>query len=554
MTPTVKRVEFLVSTVLDTTPKSKIGEFFVATVLDVFFAGISEIAIISTCDDSMTVWEVSNVEKMTFVMVVRRHGGKLKGDMATGSSSNEEKMEDLDLVKYTHRAVGILQACQHMPTILNVEENIPVFLSKGDILVDVESSSGSGGSRQMISPSSLPKALFQWLIPSEPTRSSSHPYLRYLPQSYKRKIHGQATTTREQGLAPLFPGTRSNVLLTNGTHWPLKATLLTTDDTFRIGSSCNALDPLLPPDEGEKPFFEIRNLRGFMDIWTVNDKLHASLAQNRVLVSPQPILLSDEQNIEVYWGLTFLGKTGALVAGILASVPSLEEMGFKNWILPTGDKIPLSSLRPTIFEVVPINVYSVNQKVTRAVEGPATYFGAEPGDHPDPEFIRFDTRKVMTTMSDAGDKLTIRHAVLSAELPDGTVYIVDPTGRQFGYKGTNGSVVIHGILDEYKENFPGLVVAQHIDAPLEPSAADGFIPVLQRLLGKYLKKIFCAYCGELDEIHPEQLATTPINNGRDLFCSDKPSDLMYCAGCRRASYCTKLCQKLDWKNHKPTCK
>lgn len=124
-------------------------------------------------------------------------------------------------------------------------------------------------------------------------------------------------------------------------------------------------------------------------------------------------------------------------------------------------QIPLSSLRPTIFEVVPTNVYSVKQKISRAVDVPLIPLGVEPsGDIPRPEFIGSGTRKIVTTVNNAGDKLAIRHVVLSAELPDGTLYIVDPTGRQFGYKGANGSVIIHGKLDEYKKNFPGQVVGQ----------------------------------------------------------------------------------------------
>lgn len=125
-------------------------------------------------------------------------------------------------------------------------------------------------------------------------------------------------------------------------------------------------------------------------------------------------------------------------------------------------QVPLSSLRPTIFEVVPSHLFTIIQKISRDVEGPATYFGAQPGDHPDSEFIRFDMRKVMTTLiEEAGQaRLVIRHVVLSTKLKDGTVYIVDPTGRQFGYKGANGGLIVHGRVDDYKEKFPGLVVSQ----------------------------------------------------------------------------------------------
>ena len=43
-----------------------------------------------------------------------------------------------------------------------------------------------------------------------------------------------------------------------------------------------------------------------------------------------------------------------------------------------------------------------------------------------------------------------------------------------------------------------------------------------------------------------------------LLCA--PSDFIFCTsqhiiiiGCRRAKYCGRECQKLDWKNHKASC-
>ncbi|OXA54140.1 uncharacterized protein LOC110849677 [Folsomia candida] len=433
--------------------------------------------------------------------------------MANGSSLIEKKMEadteDLDLVKYTLRAIGILQAVQHMPfSLLNLEENLPVVLQNKEILVDVESAPGPElPFQQIVDPSSLSESLFE---PFEATR----------------------------------------------------LTTITTNDTFRSGSSCNALFPLPSPDGGVNSVSEIKNLRSFVENWKMDWKLDDYL---RDILPPQGDIhfcvsnipqKSDEEKVDVYWGLTFLGKTGALVGGILASVPSLEQMGIKNWILPTGDKIPLSSLRPTIFEVVPTNVYSVKQKISRAVDVPLIPLGVEPsGDIPRPEFIGSGTRKIVTTVNNAGDKLAIRHVVLSAELPDGTLYIVDPTGRQFGYKGANGSVIIHGKLDEYKKNFPGQVVGQHNDTPLDPSAAEGFIPVVQRLLAKYFEKRLCAYCGEIDELHPKPIATVPLHiDHSKLLLAAGRCCLEDCKRCKGVAYCSKLCRELDWENHKPSCK
>lgn len=87
--------------------------------------------------------------------------------MANGSSLIEKKMEadteDLDLVKYTLRAIGILQAVQHMPfSLLNLEENLPVVLQNKEILVDVESAPGPElPFQQIVDPSSLSESLFE---------------------------------------------------------------------------------------------------------------------------------------------------------------------------------------------------------------------------------------------------------------------------------------------------------------------------------------------------------------------------------------------------------
>ncbi|KAF8878364.1 hypothetical protein CPB84DRAFT_1688354, partial [Gymnopilus junonius] len=42
--------------------------------------------------------------------------------------------------------------------------------------------------------------------------------------------------------------------------------------------------------------------------------------------------------------------------------------------------------------------------------------------------------------------------------------------------------------------------------------------------------------------------------GNCMTCGkDAQSDLKVCSGCKVAKYCSKQCQKEDWKNHKKEC-
>ena len=36
-------------------------------------------------------------------------------------------------------------------------------------------------------------------------------------------------------------------------------------------------------------------------------------------------------------------------------------------------------------------------------------------------------------------------------------------------------------------------------------------------------------------------------------CGDQSKNLLHCAGCNRIPHCSKKCQRLDWKTHKPSC-
>lgn len=83
--------------------------------------------------------------------------------MATEGSSEKMEVdsinEDLDLIKYTLLSIGALQAVQHMPSVIKVEEDLTVFQKKSEILVDVSYS--SGGISKMMDPSSLAESLYE---------------------------------------------------------------------------------------------------------------------------------------------------------------------------------------------------------------------------------------------------------------------------------------------------------------------------------------------------------------------------------------------------------
>lgn len=38
------------------------------------------------------------------------------------------------------------------------------------------------------------------------------------------------------------------------------------------------------------------------------------------------------------------------------------------------------------------------------------------------------------------------------------------------------------------------------------------------------------------------------------YCGDRLKALKWCTGCKKVSYCSKKCLKVDWINHKPDCK
>lgn len=68
-------------------------------------------------------------------------------------------------------------------------------------------------------------------------------------------------------------------------------------------------------------------------------------------------------------------------------------------------------------------------------------------------------KKVTATLTGARNQLVIRHVVLSAQLQNGSHYIIDPTGRQFFFEGPRRSLIVHGTEEQYTHYFPGKVIS-----------------------------------------------------------------------------------------------
>jgi len=63
------------------------------------------------------------------------------------------------------------------------------------------------------------------------------------------------------------------------------------------------------------------------------------------------------------------------------------------------------------------------------------------------------------------------HYVIAAPLPDGSLYILDPTSMQFNYRGPAGSLIAHGTWEDYVAGFPGKVLKK-VETPLYPTLTD----------------------------------------------------------------------------------
>lgn len=76
-----------------------------------------------------------------------------------------------------------------------------------------------------------------------------------------------------------------------------------------------------------------------MEAWKVKEAVEKLMKDDPVSgPNVQPIASNDLKE-SVYWAITFIDKTRALIAGILGSAPRLEKAGVKYWVLPTGDKV-----------------------------------------------------------------------------------------------------------------------------------------------------------------------------------------------------------------------
>jgi len=74
------------------------------------------------------------------------------------------------------------------------------------------------------------------------------------------------------------------------------------------------------------------------------------------------------------------------------------------------------------------------------------------------QFVKTYFRRILP------EGVTQTHYVIEATLPDGGVYIVDPTSNQFNYRRP-GSLIVHGSWDDYVREFPGKVL-QKLEEPI----------------------------------------------------------------------------------------
>ncbi|OXA64298.1 uncharacterized protein LOC110863401 [Folsomia candida] len=403
--------------------------------------------------------------------------------------------EELDLLDYVLRAIGVLQAIQHIGNVRFLQTNQDAYNNKIDVLLNLEPI----GSR-IVKYSDLPKKLWE-----------------------------------DYRIVKIY-----------------------TDDFISLGGSTNPLIPLPPPEKWKavKIYDTIRTMWSFMQVWNLKDEARQDYQASSFLDLP---IMSTELREAVYWVLTFIDKSRSLIAGILESAAALEKAGVKYWVLPNRQRVPVGSLRATIFETVPSYVFSVSmqiyndkEKFDKAKGMPYMGVGG---------VVRRNHVATLVNTKEKGKQLVIRHHVLSALLPDGSAYIVDPTGRMFGYRGSGGSLIIHGSEEYYRTCFPGKVT----DEPMElmgvkkymrrfrdePDAA--FIPELKRYLVKWIDKSVCSYCGLIGDIHPIEI--TLCNDGAQphLKVESTICDVEGCGGCGLVGYCCNYCQNTDWPRHKSKC-
>lgn len=107
-----------------------------------------------------------------------------------------------------------------------------------------------------------------------------------------------------------------------------------------------------------------------------------------------------------------------------------------------------------------------------------------------------------------------------------------------------------------KKLFAYYVAKLQGEEPLEPAEGPGFGRRLMQpsILSEFLS-VFSQF-GELPRGLQKQLPSPKViipKSARCENCKGREKKMMVCGRCRKACYCSRECQKRDWKQHKKSC-
>ncbi|XP_021949945.1 uncharacterized protein LOC110847325 [Folsomia candida] len=426
---------------------------------------------------------------------------------ATGLGDDDDNDKEglaLDLVSFCLRAVGEWQVLDSFQChLLNVETNVPIMQPDGNLKLEIEVPSGTD------------------------------------------KIKQQGSTIPLTGISPKFIES-------------LTCTKLTVAEMYKHAGKTDA-------EELTLDVVEIQNLNSWFDSvyetpQTVENAWMEPYKKADVLKG------LDKSEIEqFYWAVKFHHRDTTIVAAILQTVVHLRQvMGYKYWILPNGEKVPLDAMKLGVIEVIPHEKYLV-----RCLRFRQTQEVSDNGDCCSPEVEPYpvdadNTKNIPILGIDAEFGPIYSHFILEVPLRNGQTYIVDPTSMQFNYRGPKKTIIVHGEWTDYCKQFPGFIIerlTKHEDAAKDLALqnyfrhqaillGNGGLKLVDRLKGnliKYFSYRTCNYCGQVEKLHEE-------DEQQEFNYKFINVQLMCCAQCRGVAYCNKICQKLDWKNHKAHCK
>jgi len=266
-----------------------------------------------------------------------------------------------------------------------------------------------------------------------------------------------------------------------------------------------------------------------------------------------------QRKAELYWLHKLSHSQGKVISAIMAAVPSLEKLGYRQWLLPNGRKVPLDSLAiiefgivPKAFTLVKIEVIGIKLRMNipgekdrckniRVVsEEHSRYWNIYAKDFDEERGVFNFRHYALTTTVDMDEKVGLQVSKF---------YVVDPTVRQWG---GFGPVVLCGEMDDYVSRFPGEITSVDLLTmeQMKQFQQRSMVPLLTYNIVRWFKSPICNYCGEVEKYEPPPQEFVGTNNFTFTFSN---CTLMNCARCNKVRYCGKFCQLMDWREHKATC-